>query len=101
MIKIELSGEVFNCRIEQHQYVRGGLAVELVTERGEPFCTLSVWFPESVLLPEDVFFLKDWSENAPVVEQLKELGILVEAEGPAIESGFVVSRPHKIRKEIV
>jgi hypothetical protein len=88
-MQIKLYDEVYDVELVTNRYVDGGMAV-LLTEQGMPFSTISVRLPETDMLPDDVFFVKHWSENAPVVEQLISMGLLerIEDVSPA-SSGMV------------
>ncbi len=57
-------------------------------ETGEPVCKVSVNFPESKL--EDGFiFVKDYAENAGIMQALIDAGIIEETpEGIGYKSGF-------------
>jgi len=74
------------------------LAVELVETTGEPYAMISVNVPESAQLPEDEFFLKDWSENEPVAKALVEKGVIIPT-GKRTSSGFIVAKSYKINPE--
>lgn len=94
-ITIQFLGRPRTLDVQFEQYGNGSRAVLLLEhdgeEAGEEFCTVSVNMPDaSDLLPEEVFYVKDWSENAPVVEELKRQGYLeLVREIPLAFSGFV------------
>lgn len=78
-------------------YANGGTAVMLETTDGEPFGTISVWFPESQGLPRDVVYVKDWSENEPVVPLLVDAGMIVPApEHQEVQSGWISARAYRV-----
>jgi hypothetical protein len=78
--------------LRERPYPNRNLAVEAVTAAGEPYATLSVNMPPYDKLPDGVFFVKDWSENADIAEALLASGLVVPAEGIADrESGFIVA----------
>ena len=79
------------------QYTDGSTAVRLETTSGEPFATISAWFPESRSLPRDVVYVKDWSENESIVPILTQAGWIAEApEYPALTNGWVTSRAYRV-----
>jgi len=82
--------EPYELEVEVNQYLAGGTALLLTELNGLPFTTVSVHLPETATLPEGVFFVKHWSENAPIVQQLIEQNIIevVPEIAPAV-SGFV------------
>lgn len=75
--------------VTKSAYVHGGTAVMLIDGEGSPFCTVSVNLPESKALPEGAFYVKHWSENAPVVAALVDQGIIIPVEAPSVSSGLV------------
>jgi hypothetical protein len=65
-------GNGYGCEVHVGEYGNGNTAVTLVAETRdedgvftEPLCCLSVNFGD--VLPSGHFYLKDWSENAPIV----------------------------------
>lgn len=57
---------------------------------GEMFCTLSVNLPETIFLPNGVWYGKHWSENEGFLESLVKQGVIEEVTGmPVASSGFV------------
>lgn len=64
----------FNVQWTKTKYINGALAiVGNVYETGEPFCKLSVNFGEdSIRLQNDLFYVKDWSENKPIIKALED-----------------------------
>ena len=77
------------------QYVSGGTAVEAWCEDG-PYATISVNIPDAPALPEGQFYLKDWSENAPIAQAMVAAGI-IEAVTPPVSarSGFVTAHAYQ------
>jgi hypothetical protein len=59
-----------------HYRDNGALAVALWDEEG-PYADVSTNLPESGKLPQDEFFLKDWSENEELANELIKKGIIV------------------------
>lgn len=52
--------------------------------------------PDSPHLPEDQFYLKDWSENAPIAQAMKASGIIEAVNPPVVAtSGFVTATAHQ------
>lgn len=78
------------------RYAPGGLAVSIETEMEdmpgfwEPYTNLSVWLSETDNLPSSAFYVKNWSENEGLVEQLAAQGLIERAPNtkPAT-SGFI------------
>jgi len=73
----------------------GAMAVQLYTNDNEPYCTLSTNLPESLNLPNGEFFVKDWSENEEIVNQLRKNGIIIPTNN-VVRSGFVNVGSYKI-----
>ena len=59
-----------------------------------PHCTLSTNLPDQHLNPDE-FFIKDWSENEPIVAELVERGMLIPT-GREVISGFVAPQVMKL-----
>lgn len=55
-------------------YHDGNLAIQIYAENG-PYARLSVNLPDR-RLPDHAFWLKDWSDNAPIAEYLKTYGYI-------------------------
>lgn len=85
-------GEDFVLILREGQtYTNGRLALEFWTEQEwgmEPFAKVTTNMPEVHLNPGEVL-VKDWAENAPLVEALTEAGWLI-STGREVLSGFVV-----------
>jgi hypothetical protein len=74
MAKVIMFGTEYVVKPVTHTYHNGNMAVRLMGDDGSPFATLSVNLPESDTLPKDQFFVKDWSENEGLANQLLEQG---------------------------
>ena len=87
---ISLGRGTFNVEFVVSQYQNKGTSVVgFVVETGEPFCTLSVWVPESPILPRGAFYAKHWSENQGLVEQLLKQKLLEPVIATPASSGFI------------
>lgn len=72
-----------------HRYVIGGIAIQLYSEDGSAFGSLSIPLPECVdQLTEGDFCVKAYSENAPIVGPARESG-LFEDTGRVVRSGYL------------
>lgn len=80
-------------------YANGNLAVEAVTREGEPYATLSVNMPPYDALPEGVFFLKTWSENAAIAAAFIDSGLIERAALPMRSSGFITADAYRFVEE--
>lgn len=83
-------GEDFLLHLHVDRYTNGRLALSFWTENEwgpEPFAKVTVNMPEDHL-NEGEFFVKDWAENAPLVEHLVAEGWLL-AQGREVLSGYV------------
>lgn len=77
----------------------GPLAIQLIdVEEGEPYATLSVnmYKPEcsqdSKDLPPNCFYVKDWSENTGIANEMRTSGLFKERPDlPMAASGFVMA----------
>lgn len=94
-LNITAWGETIEVHPRITRYTNGRLCIELwseVHEDGfsymEPYGKLTVNMPEDHL-NEGEFFVKDWSENEPMVEALKKAG-WIESTGREVLSGYVV-----------
>jgi hypothetical protein len=87
---VKMAEEIFMVRIFKTKYATGNTAIQLFdAQTSEQFAVLSV--NTDVVLPEGHFYLKHWSENAPVVLALKP--VLTECgEHAPQQLGYVVSR---------
>lgn len=97
-ITILLGQKSFKTTLSLSKYRNGnGLAVALMDEEG-PFAIISVNFPpHSATLPPNVFYVKHWSENEPIVPQLMAQNIIrLRDDIPPIQSGFVVSDAYEL-----
>jgi hypothetical protein len=89
-----IESEFGDLEIRTTRYIKGGaIAVELVTmgPDAEPFMTLSVNSPESALGPDE-FWVKNWSENEPMIAPLLRSG-LFEDTGIRADFGFAIGAP--------
>lgn len=76
-------------------YGNGNLAVEAFLH-GEPYATLSVNMPPYDRLPEGVFFLKEWSENAEIAAAFVESGLIeVVPDVAPRQSGYVAAEAYR------
>lgn len=92
---LEIWGETVQLKLGQ--YRDGSTAIQLETTEGEPFATISVWFPESAALPRNVTYVKDWSENERIVPVLADAGWITEApEYPPIMNGWVTAQAYRV-----
>ena len=71
------------------KYENGCRAVEFFTDENEPYARLSVNIPaEAHQLHSGEFFLKNYSENAPIAQMLLNEGYIV-LTGAIARSGYV------------
>jgi len=73
----------------------GALAVQLMSPTEGPYAMISVNLDDSAELSPDEFFMKAWSENQEIAEQLIEKGI-VQPTGKQASSGFVNAQSYKL-----
>lgn len=96
MMTFDYMGERLSIRLST--YGNGNTAVEAVSTEGEPVAVLSVNMPPYDRLPDGVFYLKDWSENAMIAAAFLASG-LVEPAGtglfPTRASGFVTADAYR------
>ena len=81
----------FILELRKGTYQEGGIALRLVdVTDGTPFATLTVHVPDQhLLLKEGEFYVKTWSENAPVIEALrKSKGLIFINTERNIKMGF-------------
>jgi hypothetical protein len=86
---IKIGSKVYHVTTEVAQYHNGTPALSLVKDDGCPFATISVNLPDSVALPEGAFYVKHWSENEGIPEQLVAQGIITPVDAPVVYSGYV------------
>jgi hypothetical protein len=86
--KATIYGQEGTFRLVVKEYQNGNTWVG-ITEDGAPYATVSVNLPESDLLPPGEFYMKEWSENAPITEILKKLELVQGTNRVPAESGFV------------
>ena len=65
----------FDTVLRKGKYADGSTAIRLDTTQGEPFCVLTVALEDRMPNGEREIFVKNWSENAPVVAALKEVAM--------------------------
>ena len=85
-------GEDYVLTPHREQYANGRLALTFTYRDEEmdmdaPFSRVTVNLPDEHL-NEGEFFVKDWAENAPLVEALEEAGWLIRT-GREVLSGYV------------
>jgi len=76
-----------NCRLQWAHYSNARPALQIVTEYNEPLLTASVNMPDH-LLPPNCIFIKNYSENAGIMEELIRHNILADTKA-TIQSGFI------------
>lgn len=84
--KIKLDGGTKT--IHELQYDNCRPAYQIYDDEG-PFMTLSCNLPDAPLEYGE-FFVKDWSENAPYIEEIFKSGLFVNT-GKSCATGFVVA----------
>lgn len=95
-IILNFYGEQETVKISTSTLNTGATVCVLKSSDGQPFATLSVGIPgKSELLPHGEFFLKDYSENKEITDQLIKQGILV-ATGQEETTGFVHVKTYKV-----
>jgi hypothetical protein len=77
----------WTCNVSLLQYPNGRTAIQLNAEDGEPVATATVNVP-TYPLGEDEVLIKDYAENAGMLESLTEAGI-IEPTGITIPVGHV------------
>ena len=66
--ELKAFGETYNVRIERNAYVSGDtLALSLITDKGEPFCDLTVNLMDSIVWGDDKTAFVD-TNNCPWAE---------------------------------
>jgi hypothetical protein len=93
-IDIDSWGEVTTVHPRATRYANDRLCIELWIEHEEgwmePFAKVTTNLPDQHL-NEGEFFVKDWSENEPMVAQLIAAGWLVDT-GREVISGYIAPR---------
>lgn len=94
-IDITSWGETLTCRPEVDTYANGRLCLALAyfdeeMQMWAPHCKVTTNLPDQHL-NEGEFFVKDWSENEPVVAELVRQGWLRDT-GREVISGFIAPR---------
>ena len=73
------------------EYVEGGTALMAVTpETGEEYFTASVFLPGRIQRDPNTIWVKSWSENEGIMEELVAHGV-IELTGQTAGSGFVTA----------
>ncbi len=49
-----------------------------------PYARISINIPEVPILPEGQFFLKHWSENAPIAHEMEAQGLIERVQPPVM-----------------
>jgi len=101
-IHINLWQTTYACTLETFKYGHGGnLGVQLFTDDGEPYATVSVNMPRhtSEPLEEDEFYVKNWGENEGLIEQLVAQHIIEPVDPPKYgASGFISTMAYRLVK---
>jgi hypothetical protein len=87
-VTLNLCGTNYTGVIARLQYQDGGAPALRLMDHGQCIATLSVNMPGNLLLGDNHTFIKNWSENEGVLEQLVNAGI-VRDTGQRASSGFV------------
>lgn len=78
-------------------YNLGGMAVRAESAEGEPIAALSVWVEQTPTLPPNCFYLKDWSENERIAEDLMRSGwVKPRRDLPGVLTGFVAAEVYEL-----
>jgi hypothetical protein len=87
----------WTCNVVFTKYFDGNTAIQLVdAEDGAPIATATINVPDAEL-PEDQVVIKDYSENAGMLDVLYEAGIISDPIG-FVMTGFVPSPICKLLK---
>jgi hypothetical protein len=90
--------------LQLHEYFNHTLAVTAETADGEPYARLSVNLPESLDLPKNAFYLKHYSENAPVARALLDSGLIEPLNPflyPKVRTGFVEVAAYQFTEDAI
>lgn len=83
------------CAIDKRTYANGRVALQLIdAEDGCPIATATVNLPDEQVAPDETF-IKDYSENAGMLEALLKAGI-IERTGVTARTGFVTVEKVKV-----
>jgi len=96
-MKIELAGKFYEVEFLRELYLGGLERVRLVLLSGEPFAEISCNCNRQP--SAGCFWLKDWSENAAVVAQLIQAG-MIEVTGFYVDQGRVVAKEARLNKSL-
>lgn len=70
-------------------YPNGRIALRLFTEEGEPYMTATINITDGTVQDKDHTFIKDYSENAGILQALEEQKI-VERTGHVFRTNYTV-----------
>lgn len=84
-------------RLLRGEYAYGGTAIMAQNEEGEAAFVLSVFLEDTAPFPGE-FWVKSWSENEGIAEELERRGI-IEFTGERARSGFVTARAAQLTEE--
>jgi|GEM_PF-2363346 len=88
MKKLQMAGRVLTIQTDRYT-TNNALAVQLVTEDGSPYATLSVNIPEVEIIDDNRTFVgKNYSENTNLFERVLASGI-IEYTGINVNTGMV------------
>lgn len=86
----------WDCIAEGHFYLNGSKAIKLIDKDDHsPVATATVNVVEEKL-PEDLIFIKDYSENTGMVKALTMAGIIIPKEIHTVQSGHVWISAYKL-----
>jgi hypothetical protein len=102
-VTVELFGETHELRLVEIENGYGigprATRIDVIDETGDLYARLSVNLPDSPLADPKKFWLKDWSENAPVVRALLDAGAIEYIpQITPVASGFVVIRAARVKE---
>jgi hypothetical protein len=89
-----------DCILDADQYQNGRLALMVLAkdpEEGfeEPVCTVTVNMPEAPCADNEIY-VKDWTENAGMVEQLVVWGVIEDTILGSVVSGYVTVERYRL-----
>lgn len=83
--------EMGTYRLLRGEYAYGGTAIMAETMDGEPAFVLSVFLEGQEPADSTTFWVKGWSENEGIAEELERRGI-IRFTGVQTDTGFVTAR---------
>jgi len=84
-----------NCHFEVGRYTDNhNLAIRVMSEIGETISTITV--NAGKRCPDDIIFIKDYSENEGVYEWLVEMNMIEADPVDMVPSGWVILRSYKL-----